>query len=231
MKYTALFLVFSLLLLCSCLKDQKQTFEGTYGMVRYFSPVNNHVGYGDPFLINIKDTIVTMYGTVLMTGSPATYKKVGDTLFLHAGAKFFKNEKAADDFILEINKNGKLIAESYKKYTCVDNTIQAGKIDTKELTKCLNLNLISGKYNYHGKEVEFMPDGKVIGLTAFKNYSIRLRVGTLTWYDNCIIESDNGEIWKYEFFNDELILSRYGDKRDEWEHYILTNEQIRLKRV
>ena len=56
------------------------------------------------------------------------------------------------------------------------------------------------------------------------------RLGTNTYFDNRIIETENG-MWKYEKKNDNLILTKYSTKRDEYEMYILGEPKIELEKI
>lgn len=229
MKLYKLFLsLWFLFIFISCEKSQ-ETLTGTYGLADYFSLGNDHVCYAEPFLLEIKDSTAIAYGTVLMNGSRKPFKRKGDTLILNANTKFYKRN-SGNEYILETKRDGVVKTESFRIYNGLEKIISEGKIDFEKLTSYQNEHLISGTYTMAGNEVIFGADGMVKGLDEFRHYKLMPRRGTLTWYDNCVIETDKKDIWKYEFLNDELILTKYTEQRDEWEHYILSNIKLRLKR-
>lgn len=230
MKLKAFLVGFPMLLLFSCAKEEK-SINGTYGMVEYFSPIEGHIGYAEPFLLDIKNSIIIEYGTVKMWGTPAKFKRSGDTLILNTDQQFYREKPNEDVFVFKTRFKDTIRSYRFKKYPGLDTIIDKKGMDGTKLASFLNLNLIAGKYDNNGKTVQFMPDGRVIALKEFSNYTVRPRIGTNTCFDDCIIETTNSEIWKYEFFKNELVLTKYTNKRDSWEHYILSGEQIILNKI
>ena len=221
-----------LLLLYSC-SEEKQSFAGTYGMVEYFSPVDNHTGYANVFVLDIKDSTATGYGTMPYWGVSFKYAVKGDTLILSNGDRLFREKPDGDIFNFETQYKDKLKVYKFRKYPGLDKLIDKAKneLNPDALTSYLNNSLIKGKYKLNGETVEFMDNREVKGLKEFSTYTILPRRGTIAWYDDCIMQTDNKDIWKYEFMNNELVLTKYTDKRDSWEHYILSDEQIRLRKI
>jgi len=226
MKLRIIMPLCSLLMLFYSCKKERIDLNGSYGMVNYFSPVKKHVGYAEPFLLEVQDSAAFMYGSVLMRGAQVKLKRTGDTLQIFKGCKFYKS---SNDFILETTRDGKTRFEKFRKYEGLNEIIANREVAIDKLTAFLNRSLIAGKYKLNGEVVEFKADGTVTGLPHFKSYTILPRRGTLKYYDNCIIVTDDNEAWKYEFTDDMFQLTRYSDKRDEWEMYILSNEKIILK--
>lgn len=230
MRIKAFLIGLPMLFFFSCNKQQ-EAINGTYGLVEYFSPVEKHFCCAEPFLLHITDSTIMEYGTVKIWGAPAKFKRKGDTLILNTDQLFYREKPNKDVFIFKTKYRDTIRSYRFKKYPHLDVIIDKKGIDAAKLASFLNANLIVGKYDNNGKTVQFMLNGKVSGLKEFSNYTIRPRIGTNTYFDNCIIETEGKNIWKYEFVKNELVLTKYTDKRDSWEHYILSNEQIRLRKL
>jgi hypothetical protein len=225
-----IFLISSFFFICSCSK-REDSFKGTYGMIDYFSPVGTHTGYAYPFLLNVNDSTVITYGTMPFWGTRHKYDKIGDTLKF--SSKFYRDRQDNEIYICETIIDGKKKLYYFRKFDGLDTIIDKDKmeINSEKLASFLNKELFEGKYSYNKKVVEFFGDGSVKGLNEFYYFIARPRLGTLTFYDDCIIETDKKDIWRYQIRNDELILTKYTDKRDSDEHFILSDEQIRLKKI
>lgn len=219
--------------LCNCAekKDSEISLNGIYGLTRYFQSSNTNSDYVETFLLQIEKNKIKIYGTVQTWGKEYSYKlnKTKDTILLENNYKIFRKNKDNNAIYLETRIDNKTERIEYQINPNFENLIDSKGINNIQLSKTLNRIMIVGKYKFNGKIIEFKESGKVENLEYFNNYTIIPRLGTNTYYDNRIIETDNG-MWKYEKKNENLILTKYSAKRDEYEMYILEEPKIELEK-
>ncbi len=222
------------LVLCNCkFKNELDlNLNGFYGMTNYFQSNNTNSDYVETFLLKIDTDKVTMYGTVQTWGISYKYKlnKTKDTILIENNLKIFRKNNYSNTIFLETNIDNKIEFIEFQKDSNIEKIVDENGININRLSDRLNKLIIVGKYKYKGKIVNFKENGKVENLEVFSNYSIKPRIGTNTFFDNRIIETENG-IWKYQKKNGNLLITKYSNKRDENDMYILSNEQIELEKL
>lgn len=213
-------------------KDSEISLNGIYGMTKYFQSSNTNSDYVETFLLQIDNNKIKIYGTVQTWGKEYSYKlnKTKDTILLENNFKIFRKNKDNNVIYLETRIDNKTERIEYQKNLNFENLIDKKGINDIQLSKTLNRIMIVGKYKFKGKIIDFKENGKVENLEYFNNYTIKPRLGTNTHYDNRIIETENG-MWKYEKKNDNLILTKYSAKSDEYEMYILGEPKIELEKI
>lgn len=217
---------------CSEKKDSEISLNGIYGMTQYFQSRNTNSEYVETFLLQIDKNKIKIFGTVQTWGNEYSYKlnKTKDTILLENNFKIFRKNKDNNVIYFETRIDNKTKRFEYQKNPYFENLIDENGINNIQLSNVLNKIMIVGKYRYNGKNIDFKENGKVEYLEHFNNYTIKPRLGTNTYYDNKIIETENG-MWKYEKKNDNLILTKYSAKRDEYEMYILGVPKIELEKI
>ena len=220
--------------MCNCTekKDSKISLNGIYGMTKYFQSSNTNSDYVETFLLQIEKNKIKIYGTVQTWGKEYSYKlnKTKDTILLENNFKIFRKNKDNNVIYLETKIDNKTERIEYQNNPNFENLIDKKGINNIQLSKTLNRIMIVGKYKFNGKIIDFKENGKVENLRYFNNYTIKPRLGTNTYYDNRIIETENG-MWKYKKKNDNLILTKYSAKRNEYEMYILAEPKIELEKI
>lgn len=233
-KLKQCFLIIITLLLCNCKeeKDSEINLIGVYGMTKYFQSKNTNSDYIETFLLKIEKNRIKIFGTVQTRENIYSYKlnKTKDTILTEKNIKIYRKGKNDNIIYFETRINNKIERIEYQKVPGIEKVIDNKGINSNQLSKILNELIIVGKYKFDGKVINFNENGKVENLKYFNNFTIRPRLGTNTYYDNKIIETENG-IWKYEKKNDNLILTKYSTKRDEYEMYILGEPRIELKKI
>jgi len=227
------FLIIISQFLCNCTekKDSEISLNGIYGMTKYFQSSNTNSDYVETFLLQIEKNKIKIYGTVQTWGKEYSYElnKTKDTILLENNFKIFRKNKDNNVIYLETRIDNKTERIEYQNNPNFENLIDKKGINNIQLSKTLNRIMIVGKYKFNGKIIDFKENGKVENLEYFNNYTIKPRLGTNTYYDNRIIETENG-IWKYEKKNENLILTKYSAKRDDYEMYILGEPKIELEK-
>lgn len=217
---------------CTEKKDSKISLNGIYGMTKYFNSRNTKSEYLETFLLQIEKNKIKIFGTVQTWGKEYIYKlnKTKDTILLENNFKIFRKNKDNNVIYLETRIDNKTKRFEYQKNPYFKSLIDEKGINNIQLSKVLNKIMIVGKYKFNGKIIDFKENGKVENLDYFNKYTIKPRLGTNTYYDDKIIETENG-MWKYEKKNDNLILTKYSSKRDEYEMYILGEPKIELEKI
>ena len=215
---------------CKGEDDTELNLNGYYGMTKYFQTENTNSDYVETFLIKIDNSKIKLYGTVITWRKNYNYKlnQTKDTILLKNNFKIYRKVNS-DNIYFETYIDNKIQKNEYQKIQHIEKIVNNEGVNREELSNFLSKLIIVGKYEYKEKIIDFKENGKVENLDNFSNYKIIPRLGTNTYYDDRIIETENG-IWKYEKKNGNLILTKYSTKRDEYEMYILSNEKIVLKK-
>jgi hypothetical protein len=173
-----------------------------------------------------------MFGTVQTWENSYSYKlnRTKDTILLGQNTKIYGKIDNHNILYFETNLDNKIKKIEYKKIPNIEKIVEKEGINSVKLGNLLSNLLIVGKYKYKNKIITFNKEGTVENLDEFRNYRIRPRLGTCSYYDDRIIETENGT-WKYQKKNENLILNKYSTKRDEYEMYILGNEKIELEKI
>ncbi|MEC4050356.1 hypothetical protein OX284_013010 [Flavobacterium sp. SUN046] len=231
-KLFFLIMISQILFNCTEKKDSKISLNGIYGMTKYFNSRNTKSEYLETFLLQIEKNKIKIFGTVQTWGKEYIYKlnKTKDTILLENNFKIFRKNKDNNVIYLETRIDNKTKRFEYQKNPYFKSLIDEKGINNIQLSKVLNKIMIVGKYKFNGKIIDFKENGKVENLDYFNKYTIKPRLGTNTYYDDKIIETENG-MWKYEKKNDNLILTKYSSKRDEYEMYILGEPKIELEKI
>ena len=198
-------------------------------MTEYFQRDNINSDYSETLLIKVDSNFVTLYGTVQTWGIKYKYiiNDTNDTIRLEKGMKIYNNSDSS--FFFEYPYNDKVEKVEFKAISGINKIVNSDGLNSDKLGQFLNELTLVGKYHYKDKLIEFKQNETVENFDKFPKYKIRPRLGTNWSYDNRIIETDNG-IWKYEKSNGNLILTKYTDKRDEYESYIISDEKITLRK-
>lgn len=233
-KASVYFFLLLTLVLCNCRGENNTQFDlnGYYGMTKYFQSENTNSEYIETFLLKINKNKIKIYGTVQTWGNDYNYNlnKTKDTILLENNFKIYRKANSNNIICFETHIDNKIAKTEYQKIPNIEKIVNDKGINSNLLSDFLNKLIIVGKYEYKGKIIAFKENGKVENLENFSNYKIRPRLGTNTYYDDRIIETEKG-IWKYQKSNNNLILTKYLDKRDENEMYLLSDEKILLKRT
>lgn len=227
-------LIILTLILCNCKgeNDTQLNLKGYYGMTKYFQSDNTNSEYAETFLLKIDKSKIKIYGTVQTWGNEYNYKfnETKDTIILENSFKIYRKSNSDNVIYFETRIDNKIEITEYQKIPNIEKVVDEKGINSNSLSDFLNKIIIVGKYKYKDKIIDFKENGKVENLENFSNYTIIPRLGTNTYYDDRIIETDKG-IWKYQKKNDNLILTKYSTKRDENEMYILSDEKIELEKI
>lgn len=227
------FILLTLILFnCKQKEDTKLNLNGYYGMSNYFQSKNTSPDYIETFLLKIDTNKIKIYGTVTTWGTDIDYKfnKTKDTLLVENGFKIYRKLNSDDILYFETHFNNKIDTVEFKKIPNIETIMDAKGINSNKLSNFLSQMILVGKYSYKNKTIHFKENGKVENLENFSNYKIKPRIGTNTYYDDRIIETEKG-IWKYEKSNGNLILTKYSTKRDKNEMFILSDEKIVLEKI
>ncbi len=220
--------------MCNCTKkkDSEISLNGIYGMTKYFESKNTNSDYVETFLLQIKNNKIKIFGTVQTWGNDYNYKlnRTKDTILAENNIKIFRKGNDNNVIYVETRIDNKTEQIEYQKIPNIEKVIDEKGINSNQLSKTLNKIMIVGKYKFDGKIIDFKENGKVDNLKYFHNFIIKPRLGTNTYFDDRIIETENG-MWKYEKKNDNLILTKYSSKRDEYEMYILGEPKIELEKI
>ncbi|RZJ66649.1 MAG: hypothetical protein EOO50_08980 [Flavobacterium sp.] len=213
-----LIILFALFFVFRCQK--KQTFdEGIYILKNYVEKENYKDDYAEKYLAKVSKNEITYYGTVKTWGT-ISKRNFEDE----------KNRIVNDSTIrLETFINIDTHEGEFIKINASEKIIGPKGIDVKALSDYLNRKLIAGTYKYGDVKVIFTPNGRIENFGKLKTFSVRPRVGTLWNYDSRTMLI-NGEAWKYGFTKSELVLTRYSNRRDENEAFVLSDSVIGLKR-
>ena len=230
-KYTFILLT---LILCNCKggNDTKINLNGYYGMSKYFQSKNTNSDYIETFLLKIDNNKIKIYGTAQTWGNEYNYKfnETKDTIILENSFKIYRNSNSDNVIYFETRVDNKIEVNKYQKIPNIEKVVDEKGINSNNLSNLLSKIIIVGKYRYKDKIINFKENSKVENLENFNNFRIRPRLGTNTYYDDRIIETENG-IWKYQKKNGNLILTKYSNNRDEYEMFILSDEKIELEKI
>lgn len=233
-NFAKYFFIVITILLCNCKgkNDTEINLNGYYGMSQYFQSKNTNTNYVETFLLKIDKNKIKMFGTVQTWGNSYSYKlnRTKDTILLGQNTKIYGKIDNHNILYFETNLDNKIKKIEYKKIPNIEKIVEKEGINSVKLGNLLSNLLIVGKYKYKNKIITFNKEGTVENLDEFRNYRIRPRLGTCSYYDDRIIETENGT-WKYQKKNENLILNKYSTKRDEFEMYILGNEKIELEKI
>jgi hypothetical protein len=227
------FILLTLILFnCKGENDTQINLNGYYGMSKYFQSKNTNADYIGTFLLKIENKKIIIFGTVNTWGSQYKYmiNKSKDTILLENNFKIYRKSNNDNVIYFERCIDNKIEKTEYQKIPNIEKVIDEKGINSIRLSDFLNKTLIVGKYKFKDKIIIFKENGKVVNLENFNNFRIRPRLGTNTYYDDRIIETEKG-IWKYQKKNGNLILTKYSNKRDEYEMFILSDEKIELEKI
>jgi hypothetical protein len=231
-----IYLVTAIRILCSGFVGCKQTDDnrwkryGYFGHAKYFDKNDIGSGYFEIFIIKIEAGSVTRYGTVQTWGSKYEYDypRTKDTILVEGHMRIYNSGDTA--ICYEYSANDSLYKEVFLPMPALAVSIGEHGIISKRLGQVLANLQFAGEYHYQNQLVEFGNDGTVLNFDKFKKYAVRPRLGTLTYRDNRIIETDNG-IWKFSKEQGDLTLTKYTEERDDDDIFILSNEKVVLKKV
>lgn len=193
--------------------------EGVYILKNYVAKENYKDDYAETYLAKISPDKITYYGTVKTWGTDVKRNLAEE-----------KSRIVNDSTIrLETFINIDTHEGEFVKIQSGEKIIGQKGIDIEALSEFLNRKLIAGSYKFGETKVIFTADGRIENLGKLRTFSVRPRVGTMWNYDLRTMDI-NGEIWKYEFTKSELVLTRYSDRRDENEAFVLSDSVIALKR-
>lgn len=224
-------ILFLSILLFSCSQGQKKEWEhyGYFGSAKYFDRNNVSPDYIEDFIIKIDTGFIKIYGTVQTWGREFKYglSENKDTLLIEKQLKIYK--KGESSICFEYSFNDSIYKEEFTTIPSLETVITSDGIDGKKLGLLLNKLQFAGTYTYQNKIVEFKQDGGTVNFDKFKRFNVRPRLGTLTYYKDRIIETENG-IWEFEKSAGNLILTKYSENRDKNEMFLLTNEKAILQK-
>ncbi|RBA28508.1 hypothetical protein [Flavobacterium tibetense] len=206
--------------------------NGCYGLTEYFQSENTNSDYIETFLLKINKDKVKIFGTVETWGKEYKYKlnKTKDTIELENNFKVYQKQNNSSIICLKTQMGNKTEIFEYQKLPNLEKIIDNKGINSIILSEYLNKSIITGKYKYKNTIIHFNENSGVENFEKFSSYNVIPRLGTNSYYDNHIIQTNNG-IWKYQKQNGNLILTKYSNNRDEFESFILGEEKIELKKV
>lgn len=225
------FTFFIYLLTLSCKQTDKKNWNlyGYFGSTKYFNKDIINSEYIETFIIKIDTNFVTLYGTVQTWGKGLKYNfsSNNDTLLIEKQLKIYKKDDST--ILIKYSLDESLHIEKFSSIPNLKSVIDSVGVNSEKLGQLLgNLQLV-GKYKYNDQVVEFREDGRVSNFDKFNTFKIRPRLGLFSFYDNKIIETENG-IWKFSNNKETLMFQKYSTKRDENEMYILSKDEAILKR-